>query len=159
LIIRNANRQSVHLSFLDVGHPSFPQQKAQMELMIAVLEKQIDEAINAYDEKKARAELEAMRNEQVERAKERCQQRAQFKQQGLSALLVARSAVNPTEQLKAATAAIASFVEYKKIAAPRDEVNSMLCEAQSLAAAAQQELDKPTLAKLFERALELLMTG
>lgn len=74
-------------------------------------------------------------------------------------LLTAREVEDPTRKLEAAKAVLVCFVQYHSMSVGREEVNIMISDAHSLAAAAQKQLDKPWFVKVFEFVRELIVTG
>ena len=140
--------------------------KAHLGLMLDILDKEIEEANRPRKAAQAAAEAAAAaaaaaleREAGVERAIARTEQRVKYMQDGRAYLLTAKEAADPVRKLEAAEAAIACFVEYKKPWKVRAEVDVLIANAPEVADAAQKELDKPRLVRLFELVCELLVTG
>ena len=157
-----SSRQTFYMQTCDdVSHEDYRRVEAEND----VIEQQLKDAWTAYKEhksaEKARAAAAAAataaaleREAGVQAAMLRLELMSRHKANGRAYLLTAREAEDPMQKLSAANLAVFSFEQYKKTSLTlslREEVS----EAQSLAAAAQKELDKPFYVKWFE----LLVTG
>ena len=144
------------------SNPSFFVHHAQLKKDIDVMQDALDimhaDAAAAAAEAAAATAAAIERDAGVQRAILRHELMARYKTNGLAYLLTAREAEDPMQMLEAANMAVFSFEQYKKISVTRS-LREEVSEAHSLAAAAQKELDKPFYVKLFDYALELLVTG
>jgi len=157
-----SRRQMFYLASCDnVWLASYRRVKAENDLVNV----QLRQAWTAYEEHQARAAAAAAataaaleREAGAQRALARLELLARHKENGLAYLATARGEASPAKRLEAARLALFSFEQWKATAVTR-ALREETAEAQRLAAAAQEELDKPFYAKWFEYASELLVTG